>query len=143
MKKIRQPFVDADGLSPERICAAIGVLGLALVLLGLGTVWTTGWGKDLFPPGATLLTVALTAWVASRSVVKWTEQRDRDRQNTEYKHREEVYEVLGSYMLNRLTAQPTDMALDAELRTKAALWGSAETVATLSHWQQLLANQSI
>lgn len=122
------------------LCALVGATGGGLVLLGLGTVWSTGWGKDLFAPGATMMTVALTAYIAAQSVVKWQEQRERDRETAEYKHRQEVYEALGTYMLNRLTAQPTDMVLDAQLRTKAALWGSAETIATLSHWQQFMAS---
>lgn len=64
------------------------------------------------------MTVALTAYVAARSVVQWQEQRERDRETTEYKHRQEVYEAIGTYMLNRLTAQPTDVVLDAQLRTR-------------------------
>ena len=156
VSKIKSWFVNSDGPNPGRICIALGGLGLVLVLLGVATVWTTGWGKDLFAPGATLMTVALTAWVASRAVVKWAEQRERDRETAEYKHREDVYEQLATYMLNRFLAGDTPpdaetrlagLRLDAQLRAKAALWGSAATVDALGKWQakltQVLANHGL
>ncbi|UOD80341.1 hypothetical protein [Paenarthrobacter ureafaciens] len=135
MANLKSWFWDDEELQPEGFCASIGLVGLVLVLLGLGFVWTTGWGKDLFVPGATLLTVALTAWVASRAVVKWTEQRERDRQAAEYKHREEVYEQLVTFMLGRITGGAYDEELDKQLRAKAAVWGSAQIIGALANWQ--------
>lgn len=129
---------------PERLklagffCMSIGIFGCAILVLALATVWSTGWGADLFAPGATLITVALTAYVAGRGIVSWKEQRQRDREVAEYRHREAVYEQIVTYMLFRFLQQPTNKALDGELRARAALWGSAEVVQALQHWQACL-----
>lgn len=126
---------------PERLkwvgvsCIAVGGLGFAIIVLGLITIWKTDWGIALFAPGATLITVALTAYVAARGVVSWREQRERDREAAEYRHREQVYEDIATYMLFRFIGQDTNIVLDGKLRAAAALWGSADTVAALRDWQ--------
>lgn len=122
----------------EKACLVAGALGGLLIALGLLFVWNTGWGIELFVPGAALVTVALSAYVASGGVISWREQRQRDREASEYRHREEVYEELAAYMIARFLGQPTDMVKDGALRSSAALWGSEEVVEALKGWQSTL-----
>ncbi|MFP3579969.1 hypothetical protein SB659_10345 [Arthrobacter sp. SIMBA_036] len=140
MEKLKSWFVDDEGANPGHICAAVGGAGVVLIVLGLVTVWGTGWGKDLFAPGATLVTVALTGWATSRAVLKWTEQREQDRQKSEYAQREKVYEELIIFMLSCITdiGIQYDVQRDGQLRAKATLWGSAATIVALGNFQQLL-----
>lgn len=121
-----------------RICIFVGTLGLMMLLSGAAFVGSTGWGKDLFAPGATLMTVALTGYIAASGVVTWAEQRRRDRESVEYKHREEVYEAIVVFMLAQFGVGNYDFVTDAGLRAKAALWASTETVEALSNWQRML-----
>lgn len=121
-----------------RYCLFAGSVGLALILGGAGFVGSTGWGKDLFPPGATMIAVALTAYVAAKGVVTWSEQRRRDREAAEYKHREGVYEEIVVFMLAQFIGGNYDFVKDAGLRAKAALWASTETIQSLSDWQSML-----
>ena len=99
---------------------------------------STGWGKDLMAPGATLMTVALTGYIAAKGVVTWAEQRDRDRESAEYKHREAVYEDIVVFMLAQFGIGNYDFVTDAGLRAKAALWAGADTMQALSNWQRML-----
>ncbi|YCK83036.1 hypothetical protein M1D89_07335 [Arthrobacter sp. D3-18] len=151
MKKIKGGSVvngwtaNLKTLRPAHICLGIGALGFSLVVLGFATVWTTGWGKDLFAPGATLLTVALTAWIASLGVISWQEQKKRDRESKEFERREKVYSEIATFMLQRFLSRDRtpeqrkdDLWKDAELRSHAALWASPETVHMLAYWQTLL-----
>ncbi|WP_284985474.1 hypothetical protein [Arthrobacter sp. fls2-241-R2A-172] len=126
-------------------CAAIGLAGAAVLVVAFVTVWGTGWGKDLFAPGAVLLTVALTAYIASRGVVSWQEQKKRDRESREFERREKVYSDIATFMLQRFLATgrtpdevKEDRKRDSELRTHAALWASSHTVHMLAYWQSLL-----
>jgi hypothetical protein len=121
-----------------RYCLFAGSVGLALVVGGVCFVGGTGWGKDLFPPGATMMTVALTAYVATKGVVTWAEQRRRDRDAAEYKHREGVYEEIVVFMLAQFVGGNYDFVKDAGLRAKAALWASPEVIQSLSDWQSML-----
>lgn len=121
-----------------RYCLIVGSVGLALVLGGACFIGSTGWGKDLFAPGATMITVALTAYVAAKGVVTWAEQRRRDREAAEYKHREGVYEEIVIFMLAQFIGGAYDPLKDAGLRAKAALWASPETIQSLSDWQSML-----
>ena len=122
----------------SKICFSIGLLGFLLIGLGSTMVWSTGWGGSLLIPGATLITVSLTAYIATRGIVSWADQRERDRQASEYKHREEVYEGIATYMVARFLGQQTDIATDGRLRTIAALWGSPNTIAALGEWQSAI-----
>ena len=116
------------------IALGVGFLGVAIIGLGLVTVWSTGWGISLFAPGAVLITVALSSYTAGRGLVSWQEQRERDREAAEYRHREAVYEELAVFMLSRFGDSSAKQ--DAMLRAKAALWGSADTVKSLKVWHQ-------
>lgn len=78
--------------------------------------------------------MALTSYVAGRGLVSWREQRERDRESAEYRHREQVYEELAIFMLSRFGHSP-QLDTDARLRAAAALWGSPETIAALQRWQ--------
>lgn len=116
----------------------VGLLGVAIIGLGLVTVWGTGWGTNLFAPGAVLVTVALSSYVAGRGLVSWQEQRQRDRESAEYRHREHVYEQLGVYILNRFQGFDVDSRTESELRIGATLWGSEALVTNLGRYQTLI-----
>jgi len=127
----------------------VGLVGLGLVLLGVATVWGTGWGKDLFAPGATLVAVSLTVWGASRGVVRWSEQRRRDRDAAEFKRREEVYTEIATFMVGRFKSgfssideRRADEARDRELRARAAIWAGRPTLERLGSWQTLISKKS-
>ncbi|QTF71253.1 hypothetical protein [Arthrobacter woluwensis] len=126
MGKIKRFFVGDEGLKTWPFAALVGAVGFVMVSLGLALVWSTGWGKDLLVPGATLMTVALSTYVAARGIVSWGTQRKRDREAAEYKHRESVYEEIAGLMVKRFGIGPYDRAADADLRAKAALWGKRE-----------------
>lgn len=113
------------------LCFAAAIVGSVLIAVGLLN------SRDgLVPPGAALVAVALTSYVASKSVITWKEQRVRDRTAAEYRHREEVYEEIVVYMTRRFIVEGNyDMSEDITLRSRAALWGSASTVAALQKWQ--------
>ncbi|TVU61585.1 hypothetical protein FQP90_13675 [Paenarthrobacter nitroguajacolicus] len=128
-------------------CAALGIVGAAVTGVAFVAVWGTAWGKDLFAPGAVLMTVALTAYIASRGVVSWQEQKKRDRESKEFERREKVYSEIATFMLQRFIATDrtpeevkADRKTDAELRTHAALWASSGTVHMLAYWQSLLSD---
>lgn len=65
---------------------------------GLAAVWGTGWGINMFAPAATLRAAGLASFVALKSAVTWNEQRRRDRDQSELRHREEVYEAFVIHM---------------------------------------------
>lgn len=126
----------------------VGGAGAILLIVGLATVWGTGWGINVFPPAATLLAAGLASYVALKSVVTWNEQRRRERDQTELKHREEVYEAIVNHMTNsfRNPTNPNDkeavardldnFARDKTNRSKAALWADNATLRALAGWQQ-------
>lgn len=121
-----------------RVCTAVGGIGILLLVLGTTMVWSTGWGSSLLIPGATLTTVSLTAYVATNGIVSWAVQRDRDRETAEYKHREEVYERIATYMVARFLGEQPNLLIDGQLRTAAVLWGSPKTIEALGQWQSAL-----
>lgn len=130
-----QPRIKSELAPISRIFLCIGILGLLLTGLGSAMIWSTGWGSSLLIPGATLITVSLTSYVAAKGIVTWTDQKECDREAAEYKHREEVYEGIATYMVARFLGQQSDLVTDGRLRTVAALWGSPNTVTALGEWQ--------
>lgn len=151
---------DERWLGPARFASiATGCLGAILTSLGLAMVWTTGWGKDLFAPGAALITVGLTAYVANKSLVTWSEQRLRDREAASQKRREVVYEglvqqmtsfmVLGMNPLRQTNPKKYAEVVheserrDGELRSSMMTWADEETLAGLAHWRQTLSDRVV
>lgn len=118
-----------------------------MLIVGLITVWGTDWGIDLFVPGAALISVALTAYIAAGGVVSWREQRQRDREAAEYRHREESYEEMAGVVVRSISGHGSDLAVELKYRISAALWGSAETVSALKGYQEsvhwILANHGL
>jgi hypothetical protein len=143
--------------SAKALAISAGILGTALVTLGIATVWTTGWGKDLFAPGAALVTVGMTAYIAVRSLVTWSEQRLRDREAASQRRREIVYEGLVQYMTSCFTldlnplkqADPGAYAQihyeagrqDANLRSSMLAWADEETLEGLARWRQAVSDR--
>lgn len=137
----------------------VGGAGAILLIVGLAAVWGTGWGINMFAPAATLLAAGLASFVALKSVVTWNEQRRRDRDQTELKHREEVYEAIVIHMTqifktdsNEADAPEPDTSEKADApastansatptdrnnRAKAALWADNETISALANWQDM------
>jgi hypothetical protein len=125
----------------------VGGIGIVVLVIALATVWNTGWGISLFPPAATLIAAGLASYVALKSVVTWNEQRRRERDQTELKHREEIYEAIVTHMtmafLSSLMSSRTDderkaaLVKDATQRSKAAVWADKSTISALARWQQL------
>lgn len=119
------------------LCLLVGLLGFGLIGAGLIFLASTE-TTSLIAAGAALTAGALASFVAMKGIVSWAEQRQRDREAAEYRHRESVYEELAQYMIFRFLAVQTDLARDADLRARAALWGSPETVLALREWQMSL-----
>ncbi|WP_326335890.1 hypothetical protein [Paenarthrobacter ureafaciens] len=142
--------------SPLEVAAigamCVGGAGVVLLVVGLAAVWGTGWGINMFAPAATLMAAGLASFVALKSVVTWNEQRRRERDQTELKHREEVYEAIVIHMTNIFDVTPAASTPDAgnkteptksadktdrENRAKAALWADNTTLGALADWQDM------
>jgi hypothetical protein len=89
----------------------------------------------LLVPLVTLVSAGLAGLVATSSVIEWREQRRRDREASQYRHRELVYEQITQFMVQRFTSATIDLERDAVLRSSAALWSSAAVVESLAQWQ--------
>lgn len=109
--------------------------GAVVLLVALGAVWGTGWGFNLFAPGAALLAAALAGLVTTKGIVTWDEQRFRERERSGYSHREKEYEQIVSIMIARFLSGKYDMARDSELRARAAVWAGPEVIRELGSWQ--------
>jgi hypothetical protein len=111
-------------------------MGTGVLILGLIMTWTTGWGAALVAPGAALLVAGIAGMVTTKSVITWTEQRERDAAAGQYRHREEVYGQILEHMVTSFAGGDPDMNREANLRALAALWGAPETVEALARWRE-------
>jgi hypothetical protein len=133
---------------PKVAVAQIASLSLIVVsFLGLVTafifyvVHPDDTKEVLLVPLVTLVSAGLAGLVATSSVIEWREQRRRDREASQYRHRELVYEQITQFMVQRfLTTATIDLERDAVLRSSAALWGSSDVVETLAQWQAAISS---
>ncbi|MDD1477073.1 hypothetical protein [Arthrobacter sp. H16F315] len=111
--------------------------GTAVLSLGLIMTWTTGWGAALVAPGAAVLVAGIAGMVTAKSVVTWSEQRERDAVAGQYRHREEVYgTILENIVKSFLPGEEPDMKEEAKQRALVALWAAPETVEAMARWRE-------
>lgn len=120
-----------------RLCLYGIVVGTAVLFLGLITTWTTGWGATLVAPGAAVLAAGIAGMVTAKSVVTWSEQRERDAVAGQYRHREEVYgKIIENMVKSFIPGEVPEMREEANLRALASLWAAPETVEALARWRE-------
>lgn len=120
-----------------KLCVYGVLAGTAVLFLGLIMTWTTGWGAALVAPGATLVIAGIAGMVTTKSVVTWSEQRERDAAAGQYRHREEVYgKILENMVKAFVPGGNPDIHADAALRALASLWAGPETVEALARWRE-------
>lgn len=132
----------ADRFETERldkitkVCWVFASVGGLVLLVAFGGVWGTGWGPNLFAPGATLATAALAGLVTTSGIVSWKEQRFRERERAGYVHREKEYEQVVSHLMARFLKGDYDVVADAQSRGRAAVWAGPDVISALAKWQQ-------
>lgn len=120
-----------------QLCVYGIIAGTIVLALGLIMTWSTGWGVALVAPGATLLVAGIAGMVTTKSVVTWSEQRERDAAAGEYRHREEVYgKILENIMHSFLGQGGPELKEEALNRVLATLWAAPETVEALARWRE-------
>lgn len=118
-------------------CIVSILVGAVVGASGLAMVGFTGWGHSLISPGGTLAAAGVAGLVATRSVVTWSQQRQRDSESAEYRHREEVY----GEVIDQMTAVflgGVDLVKDSKTRAKAGLWADPATIEALARWRETI-----
>ena len=106
-----------------------------LAILGGATLVGVGWHKQVDPVvqagGATLVSGLALVGVAA-GIYKWRDER----QAAIEKERQEATAALVYQLLARFAGVPWDAQVEAELRSKVAVWGNVEVVEKLRLWHE-------
>lgn len=97
------------------------------------------WPESYVPSGAGMVASGLAAFVGLQAAVGWRQQRRRELEVSEHRHREDIYEKLITHMTESFVKDLSSggpKASESLIRSQAALWGSKETIEALRSWHK-------
>lgn len=130
------------------LAGATALVGMILLIGSVpapeGFATLTNWPATLAPAGSTLIVGALAGAVALTAAVSWRRQRERqeaaeaakrenDRSFEVWRIRAGYYDKIAVSAVLQFVGGSTSVAM-AEDRGRAVLWGSADVVKALEHW---------
>jgi hypothetical protein len=121
-------------------CIATFLAGSVLIVGGLPGGFKKGWPETFVSAGAAMIASSLAAFIGLQAAVSWRQQRRRELEVSEHRHREDVYERLVTHMTESFVGSPSGSSgpkqPEALIRSQVLVWGSPETISALRSWHE-------